>query len=185
MQDCNEKKRVRDDSEESDLNSSEIKRMRDDLLDIPDDSDATIQGLDSVIKSFEEEILLLPPSPVAAPDSSSSDPQSDLGFLLEASDDELGLPPTITSNNENNNGAIDLAGISDDTVRSGEISGYEDEIYSYEPLWAGIGNESGTSNSNINSEFVTVGGLFDYPDEIWEPSDASEVLWRPESLPAA
>ena len=89
----NNKKRVRDDSPDSESDSAEVKRLRENLLDFLDDSDSvpTIQDLDSVMKSFEEEIS---PVPVVDLTSESGESQPDLGYLLEASDDELGLPPS-------------------------------------------------------------------------------------------
>lgn len=59
------KKRVRDDSDEPESDSPEVKRLRDDLLGNLDDSDlcTTSQDLDSFMKSFEEEISSTPPTP--------------------------------------------------------------------------------------------------------------------------
>ncbi|KAI3984758.1 hypothetical protein MKX01_039375 [Papaver californicum] len=88
-------KRTKDDSFEL-ASSLETKRIRENLLILDEDeSDESItQDLDSVMKSFEEEISL-PPRDVNNNFvvGGDTDEQHDLGFLLEASDDELGLPP--------------------------------------------------------------------------------------------
>ncbi|KAK6157695.1 hypothetical protein DH2020_011943 [Rehmannia glutinosa] len=79
------KKRVRDESEgtESDIDSPE--------------------DLDSFMRSFEEEITASPSAAgggeaeVVDLTSDSGDSQPDLGYLLGASDDELGIPPPMSS----------------------------------------------------------------------------------------
>lgn len=61
------------------------------LLDEPVESPAAAavdQDLESVIRSFEEEIYTGPSSAIT--DTEEADP---IEFLLEASDDELGIPP--------------------------------------------------------------------------------------------
>ncbi|KAF5940592.1 hypothetical protein HYC85_021759 [Camellia sinensis] len=74
--------------------SSEVKRLRDDLLCNLDDSDActTSLDLDSFMKSFEVKIIVSPPVTVVDLTLYSSESQPDLGFLIKASDDEFGLP---------------------------------------------------------------------------------------------
>ncbi|PIA39713.1 hypothetical protein AQUCO_02600277v1 [Aquilegia coerulea] len=174
----NEKKRVRDDSEESDADSPVTKRFHNDLLDILDDSEPVeaTQDLASVMKSFEEEISMSKPI-----SSNSGDSQPDLGYLLEASDDELGLPPAFSCgseeeyNEEDNNNNDGLLHVSSDVVGlNDQIWRFEDEIPNYE---FGIGD-------NFNSEFLTLDGLFDYSDVYYGQNDFSEFSYRPESLPA-
>ncbi|KAK9278299.1 hypothetical protein L1049_027864 [Liquidambar formosana] len=176
--------RFQDDSEDSVVNSPDVKRIQDDLFDILDDSDTVtdrdpaIQGLDSVIKSFEEEILVQPPANFDLT-SDSGESQPELGYLLEASDDELGLPPTISSSGEEGKTEdVGLPAIVSDAVGLSEILGFDDEIPSYESYAFGIVGELENHN-NTNAEFVTLGGLFDYSD-----GDFSEFSWRPETLPA-
>ncbi|KAK7390854.1 hypothetical protein VNO78_18994 [Psophocarpus tetragonolobus] len=72
------KKRLRDDSV---MESAEAKRLRDDLLELLDDAEhaPSTEDLDSLIKSLQQEI--------------SGESEAQMGYLLEASDDELGLPP--------------------------------------------------------------------------------------------
>ncbi|KAI7979530.1 hypothetical protein LOK49_Contig313G00002 [Camellia lanceoleosa] len=161
------------DSAESEPNSPELSRIPDDILDILDepdsvvtDSDPAIQDLDSVIKSFEEEILhhsLPPPDEIPAALSDSGESQPDLGYLLEASDDELGLPPTV-SPSETKIESIDLGNMNPEA----EALGFDNEFPSYDSFGFGIGEETEFSNG----EFVTVGGLFDY-----DSAEFSEFLY--------
>ncbi|MCI84058.1 hypothetical protein A2U01_0105334, partial [Trifolium medium] len=66
----------------------------------PETVNTTVQGLESVMKSFEDEIFALGQGsdPNHVPESNEFNPN--LGYLLEASDDELGLPPTVVQNEE-------------------------------------------------------------------------------------
>ncbi|GLT66961.1 hypothetical protein SLA2020_393000 [Shorea laevis] len=72
----------------------EVKKLRDDLFRGLDDSDPDLVSLDleSVMKSFEVEISASSSSPTPVVDLTfdSAKSQPDLGFLLEALDDELG-----------------------------------------------------------------------------------------------
>ncbi|KAK6921753.1 hypothetical protein RJ641_012260 [Dillenia turbinata] len=168
-------KRVRDDtSDEFDLDLPEVKRLRDDLLGFLDESDLTptTQDLASVMRSFEEEILFSsdpPENNIVDLTSDSAESQPDLGFLLEASDDELGLPPSVSPNSdESKEDVAELSGI-------GELWGFDDEIPSYE---FGIceSNVNGNGNNNCyNGEYVALDGLFEYADDF---------SWHPETLPA-
>ncbi|XP_049410303.1 uncharacterized protein LOC125873410 [Solanum stenotomum] len=166
-----------------DVDSPEAKQIREDILDILDEPETVGDGvpenqdLDSVIKSFEEEILHRStlPSPHTLIDltlSDSGESQSDLGYLLEASDDELGLPPSFSPENH-----IDSESRLENTI------GFENELLRYDSfdlgMLAGImdGDNYGSEN---DGDFVTEGGLFDYAD----PSNFSELSLLPESLPA-
>ncbi|XP_027358219.1 uncharacterized protein LOC113867242 [Abrus precatorius] len=188
------KKRVRDEFTRVDSPESKIRRvdsdsgfnssdsgidsdvhLQDEIFNILDDADnvperESVQGLDSVIKSFEDEINAPPGSgpgladPTQVPDSGEL--QTSLGYLLEASDDELGLPPTVGSGEEPGRvgpEGVDLTG----------ILGFEDDIPSYDAFGFGTGLVA-----ECDGGFVTVDGLFDYE----EP--ATSVLWRSESLQA-
>ncbi|KAK6931493.1 hypothetical protein RJ641_003286 [Dillenia turbinata] len=169
------KKRVRDDaSDEFDLDLPEVKRLRDDLLGFLDESDPvlTTQDLTSVMRSFEEEILFSAEPTENNIVDLTSDPgesQPDLGFLLEASDDELGLPPSVSPNgDESKDDVTELSGI-------GELWGFDDEIPSYE---FGICESNVIDNGNntfYNGEYVALDGLFEYTDDF---------SWRPETFPA-
>ncbi|XP_055831660.1 uncharacterized protein LOC129900670 [Solanum dulcamara] len=170
--------------EDVDVDSPEAKQIREDILDILDEPETVTDGvtetqdLDSVIKSFEEEILhpsTLPPRQtfIDLTLSDSGKSQSDLGYLLEASDDELGLPPTVSPENH-----IDAES------RLGNTIGFENELLRYDSfdlgMLAGIMHGDDYGGENNGGDFVTVGGLFDYPD----PSNFSELSRLPEFLPA-
>ncbi|CAK9186618.1 unnamed protein product [Ilex paraguariensis] len=198
--DSPESKRVRD---ELDVNSSESKVLNSDKLDIKSaeseldsvlnlpkannfrndilyildddpDNDSAIQDLDSVIKSFEEEIHHQTPP---APETESGKPQPELGYLLEASDDELGLPPAISPSGKQppNKETMNSAMIVPEAVPLADMLGYDDEIPSYDSLELEI--DEGTESNNGMEDFVALDSLFDY-------SDPSEFSWKTESLPA-
>lgn len=161
-----------------DSGSSGTSDIQDDLLDILDDSDnvperdPTMEGLDSVIKSFEEEILAQPVDPNAAHES------CDLRHLLEASDDELGLPPTVTPPAEEEKLENDgFSRVGPDGIDLSGFLGFEDDIPHYESLGYGTGVFVEYGGDDNGGGFVTLDGLFDYA----EPGD---VLWRSESLQA-
>lgn len=161
---------------ESVLDSSEV-QLQDDIFNMLDDTDNvperdSVQGLDSVIKSFEDEIN------APGSDSGSGDPaqepdsgelQSNLGYLLEASDDELGLPPTVGDGEEMGRAAPEMAELA-------RFVGFEDDIPSYDAF--GFGSGFAAESDGGAGGFVTVDGLFDYSDP------AADVLWRSESLQA-
>ncbi|XP_077210890.1 uncharacterized protein LOC143846344 [Tasmannia lanceolata] len=156
-------KRVRDDSDES----PESKRLRANLLDFLDDSDAPGDrnpALASVIRSFEEEIHSLVdndtlPAPLPSLEFESFESSlPDLGYLLEASDDDLGLPPTISGSDENDKeGDSDIFHVSPNLIGFDQMFwGFEDEIPSYDALEFGI-PEDGNGNEDT---FVLFEGLF-------------------------
>ncbi|KAL3335479.1 hypothetical protein AABB24_031613 [Solanum stoloniferum] len=166
-----------------DVDSPEAKQIREDILDILDEPETVRDGvpenqdLDSIIKSFEEEILH--PSTLPSPQtfidltlSDSGESQSDLGYLLEASDDDLGLPPSFSPQSH-----------IDSESRLGNTNGFENELLRYDSfdfgMPAGImdGDNYGSENGG---DFITVGGLFDYAD----PSIFPELSLLPESLSA-
>ncbi|XWS69778.1 hypothetical protein CRYUN_Cryun04dG0207800 [Craigia yunnanensis] len=186
MAELNSKKRVRDDSAESDVDLPEVKRLRDDLLDFLDDSDSlpVNQDLALVMKSFEEEIssaalTSMVSVPVVDLTTDSGESQSDLGYLLEASDDELGLPPTATATDckEGRSEVTELVRVDSDSSAFGELWGFEDHIPSYDLFDFGIGD-------NYNGDHVAFDGLFEYPDVYYDSSEFSGLLWRPETLSA-
>ncbi|KAH0916471.1 hypothetical protein HID58_030917 [Brassica napus] len=154
-----DKKRVRDESDGAILDSPEVKRLRDDLFDVFDDSDPepVSQDLDSVMKSFEDELSSAQPP---------GETQPDLGYLLEASDDELGLPPpvSVVKEVETTETVADLLRASSDSSGIDELWGFEDHAPDYGSLDFGSG------------------GLFDFSGECFDSGDL--FSWRPESLPA-
>ncbi|KAL6995084.1 hypothetical protein U1Q18_005219 [Sarracenia purpurea var. burkii] len=130
----------------------EVKRLRDDLFANLDDSDlgTTCPDLDSFMKSFEEEISTLPhPAALVDLTSKSGESQPDLGFLLEASDDELGIPSSTTT--PSREGWINE-----------EMWRFDDQIATYGSFdFEPVGDED-NNNDNNNSEYVTLNELFDY-----------------------
>ncbi|XP_052184505.1 uncharacterized protein LOC127796410 [Diospyros lotus] len=187
MERLSDKKRVRDDSDESQLDSPEVKRLREDLLGNLDDSDlgSTSPDLDSFMKSFEEEISASsPPATVVDLTSESGESQPDLGFLLEASDDELGLPPTATaSSSEKGNDVVELVRVSPESSEEfgelwrfddDQISGYDSFAFDYADNYSG----------NNNGEYVALDGLFEYSDGSFVSGDYPVPLWRPETMPS-
>ncbi|KAB2001600.1 hypothetical protein ES319_D11G004700v1 [Gossypium barbadense] len=188
--DSPEATRVEPDPDDGEDNLPETRHIPEELLNILDDSDPVsgpdpaIQGLDSVIRSFEEEILI--PEQVALPETvlDSGESRPELGFLFEASDDELGLPPSLPAVEveQRFETAFDVdEGGGSGGVGFGEMMGNEFPIPIYEPFEFGIGVDADTNNSfhsNNTGDFVALGGLF-------EPAaDISELTWRPESLSA-
>ncbi|ESW24767.1 hypothetical protein PHAVU_004G158400 [Phaseolus vulgaris] len=150
--------------------------LQDHIFNILDDADnvsdrATVQGLDSVIKSFEDEIKAPAFDPTQLPDSGEL--QNKLGYLLEASDDELGLPPTEAAAEEP--GRVDPE-LDPEMAELAAFNGFEDYVPGFDAF--GFGSEFAAECDDGAAGFVTVDGLFDYADS---PAD---VLWRSESLQA-
>ncbi|KAI4341498.1 hypothetical protein MLD38_026215 [Melastoma candidum] len=180
-------KRLRIEDSASLVCSPEVKLIQEDLLDILDDSDAgsdrdpAIHDLDSVIKSFEEEIIVPVQHPTPFdPDLTPNVALNELGYLLEASDDELGLPPSFANSGDENSNP-DIQELRDITSTAAFSLPFDGELPNYDVFDLGpeinvnLGGRDGG-----NEEFVMVGGLFDFADNC----DPPEVMWRPESLPA-
>ncbi|XP_076902186.1 uncharacterized protein LOC143556837 [Bidens hawaiensis] len=180
MQTPNSNKRVRSDSDELAVDSVEAKRI---LLDILDDSEVSTpsQDLDSFMKSFQDEISHVTESTELTQLTELAElteSQVELGFLLEASDDELGLPPSdansVSSLVENTTELGDSVGLS-------EFWGLDDQISSYGSLEYEFSyGDVNISNYN-NGEYVALDGLFDHSDLGF---GSSELTWQPETLPA-
>ena len=164
------RKRFREDLDEaeSDIDSPAVKRLREDLLDgVDDDSDfsTSTQDLDSFMKSFEEEITASPANNgVVDLATHPGDSQQDLGYLLEASDDELGIPPPV---NEWSTALVTV-----------ELRDEFWEVPGYDTFGLGFGE---VENENSIGDYVALDGLFDYSDMGFGSGD---VFWRPETLPA-
>ncbi|GFQ08333.1 hypothetical protein PHJA_002977300 [Phtheirospermum japonicum] len=129
-----------------------------------------VRDLDSFMKSFEEEITA---SPSAGFGGDYGESRPDLGYLLEASDDELGLPPPTSSPVGLGSELRDEL----DRVESGssELGGEFWEIPSYDSFGFGFGE------TNYNGEYVPLDGFFDYSDLGFGSGDFAH---RPETLPA-
>lgn len=184
MGDAAGSKRCRDEPAEF----PETKRLKeaDLILEILDDDVAggvdiaVDQGLDDVIKSLEEEMAVAAGPPQA---------QGELGYLLEASDDELGLPPAAaggTSSSEATEGG-DVAEVVDEESRFGhELWAFEEEML----LGPYVGPEFGILENER--------GIFENGDCLWGegglsfdcsyldsgPLDYSDLTWQGESLPS-
>ncbi|XP_055801135.1 uncharacterized protein LOC129870388 [Solanum dulcamara] len=170
------KKRVRVDSDDSEYNSPEVKKLRENLLeDLTDDEFCTTShDFDSFMKSFEEEITA---SPAKATETEivdltvdSDESQPELGYLLEASDDELGLPPPAAKAVESET-EIELMG--------SELWEVEERIPNYDSFELGMADLVDYEDSVC--EYVALDGLFDHSDLGFGSPD---FLWRPETLPA-
>ncbi|XP_057427775.1 uncharacterized protein LOC130721061 [Lotus japonicus] len=179
MADLTFKKRVRADSDELDLESSEAKRLREDLLEFFDDTDPTTpstQDLDSVIRSLQEEISASSsPAPLRVTTSDSGQ----IGYLLGASDDELGLPPTEDLSSVVVQEAEMFRVPPESASGIGELWGFEDQMPSYDSF--GLGNGFGYES---NTDYVAFDGLFDHSDVYYDSNEFSDS-WRQETMPAA
>lgn len=168
--DSPESKRVNSvggESFEVELDSTQAKQILDilDELDSETGPEEVIEDLDLVIRSFEEE---LHPnnngssSPeVLQLQSEAGESQPDLGYLLEATDYELGLPPTVPHFQEEqaNNESVGLPfAVDTESVKLENIKGFEDELITYD-------------------SFESVLGELDC-------SEPTDYLRRPESFPA-
>ncbi|XP_074585290.1 uncharacterized protein LOC141841065 [Curcuma longa] len=178
MEESGGRKRGRDEVREEG-SSPEAKRFRDEFFRsiLDGDDDASGSEVASVMKSLEEEISL-PSAPVrgfVAPD------QPDLGYLLEASDDELGLPPPASRSPGEGCGASEAEiavgdGGEVDGVGFGQIWGFADEMDGYGGLGCGIQTEDKVEAAAEG--LVYDAGLFNYADDLYSPSDLSEFSWR-------
>ncbi|KAL4586606.1 hypothetical protein LXL04_011244 [Taraxacum kok-saghyz] len=176
MESLSSKKRVRLDSDGSESISTKAKIIQDDILDVLDESDVCTASsdLDLFMISFENKVSKLPET---FPDCDylSGESRPDLGFLFEASDDELGLPPTELTPVES-----EKIGVS---VEVGEVWGLDDQIFSYDSLEYGFGyaGEEAAISTYNDGEYVVLDGLFDYSDLGF---GLSEVPPQPETMPA-
>lgn len=155
MEDHSSNKRLRLDFPDSESDSPEVKRLKHDLLGLLDDADPdpAVQDLDSVIQSFADEI-----SPVSS--AAPGDSLPELGYLLLASDDELGLPPSDASTSHGSEAEVaELARASSESSGIGEIWGFEDAIPSYESFELGEGERFYN-----DTEYVAFDGLFEHSD---------------------
>jgi hypothetical protein len=162
------------------------KRLRpEDLLDmLDDDTDAAAAGdLASVMRSLEEEIGSFEDVAGAAAGEPTSAPQPELGFLLEASDDELGLPPAGGSSSSDEPA---VAGEPEVAVELDEqFWRFEDD----EIAGSGFRGTSPEAAAAIAAA-ATAGwddegfdaGLFAFGDEACGPSDLAAL--RHETMPA-
>ncbi|CAI9768079.1 unnamed protein product [Fraxinus pennsylvanica] len=160
------KKRVRDGLVELDEEtpSAEVKRLKEDLLENLEDDPNFVSwnpDLDSFMMSFQKEINGgSPPPEVVDLTSHSGESQPELGYLLEASDDELGLPPSTASPSSVENDVMnELIRVESDLSELGHgFWGFDGEIPSYYSFEFGVFE----SENYGNGEYVALDGLFDY-----------------------
>ncbi|KAL2905082.1 Myosin-2 [Bienertia sinuspersici] len=167
MEEVSYRKRVRVDPAEPDFdqNSTKAKKFKDDLLSILDDPEPVPDpnhDLDSVIRSFEEEIT-------RSESSQTNDDIIDLtaesgDFASEFGQFDDGVLP------ENEIGVAELS-------RIGELWNFEDELTSFDSFGVGLGCEQ----VHESNEYVALDGIFDYSDNV---NFGSDFLWRSDTLPA-
>ena len=135
-----------------------------------------------MMKSLQEEISASSSlAPVVDLTSDSGESQPQIGYLLEASDDELGLPPPGMSSNpeaKDEGFGNELVRASSDSSGIGQFWDFDDQIPSYETFEFG-----GGVNYNGNTEYMAFDGLFDHSDVYYDPGEFAES-WRNDSLPA-
>ncbi|WOH07710.1 hypothetical protein DCAR_0727143 [Daucus carota subsp. sativus] len=150
------KKRGRYDSENTESTRSESKLFKEDFLDDLDDSDicTTSPDLDLFMKSFEQEIAGAIPAKIVNLETDSGESRPDLGYLLEASDDELGIPPSEKP--------IDTE-LFRVTTESTELWRFDEQVSGYDSFDLGFNDEIYEYKSN-SAEFVALDSLFDFTD---------------------
>lgn len=143
-----------------------------------EDSEGLVEG---VIRSLEEEIGVHPSCSTDSLDENieledfllagnSLDTNVELGYLLEASDDELGIPPTLTGVPEDQSSSEEsCADILDSPAVENEYYGdlwqFEDEVPGYDLLGFGYGFDVSRFNDTEGKDFVVNNGmLFEHSD---------------------
>lgn len=155
-------------SNDSGLDSFQPLPIQEDLLKILDEADVSIDrelaipDLDSVISSFEKEINV--PVPAVQPE---------LGYLLEASDDELGLPPAALKGEME---PVNFGGKYSGIAGMKGFLGFEDEVPNY--CW--LENLSSEIEWNRSEdEVAALGGLLDHDTDgaVEMPPYRSETMF--------
>ncbi|XP_074589716.1 uncharacterized protein LOC141845555 [Curcuma longa] len=156
MESSGDLKRRREESEEE-MPSPGAKRLREDLLFDDDEGEDVVAGeqdIASVMKSLEEEIAL----PAEQPD---------LGFLLEASDDELGLPPPPAASSSSSDEAAAAPAAEAEAVGFGQMWELADDLDAYYAM----GEFVGVRAEERPADEATGFDLFDFADSLW-PSES-------------
>ncbi|KMT08277.1 hypothetical protein BVRB_6g142040 [Beta vulgaris subsp. vulgaris] len=178
MEELSHRKRTRTDLSEFEFDSTNAKKMRDDLLSLLDDSDPApdrdpvSHDLDSVIKSFEEEISRSSPATVIDLTSDSGEFLPELG---KVTGDGAGLLPETESGVGDGS---ELVRVSYESSGIGEFWNFQDELL---PCYDSFGFAFGFEQNHESNEYVTLDGIFDYSDV----NLGSEFSWRPDSTPAS
>ncbi|WOH13367.1 hypothetical protein DCAR_0832877 [Daucus carota subsp. sativus] len=164
------KKRVRDEPTES--TQPELKRFKEDFLDDLDDSDicTTSHDLDSFMKSFEQEISGSTP----ANESYSGESRPELGYLLGASDDELGIPATVSDDKLTD---TELFRVSTESGELSELWRFDEAVSGYDSFSLEFYDDvfEFCSDDNVG-EFVAPDSVFDYADLGFGSSDIIPTL---------
>ncbi|XP_010551625.1 PREDICTED: uncharacterized protein LOC104822177 [Tarenaya hassleriana] len=153
-------KRPRDDPSESDLHSPDGKRVKTESIGTP--HDPASHDLDSVLKSLEDEVS-------SCPASNSDESRPELGYLFEASDDELGLPPPppgatcAAQKNVDDEYLTELVRVSSDSSGIGEFWEFDDVIPCYDSFDLRVGE-------GFSVDYVPLDDLFEYSDACLDPS---------------
>ncbi|CAN6451648.1 unnamed protein product [Victoria cruziana] len=189
----NEGKRKRC-AEEAECGESEAKRLRSDILglleedvvsdDVSDSESTSEELLNSVMRSLQDEI----DGDDAASKAAAAPGQPDLGYLLEATDDELGLPPAGRDDQRAGENGEGLGAVA--AAAGGDVPGFlgfwdfEDGIPGFAAEEFGFPVGEGRYVDEDADGAVVLDGLFDYED-VPVPADFSSMgLWRHESMSA-
>ncbi|EPS64843.1 hypothetical protein M569_09941 [Genlisea aurea] len=135
------KKRERDGGD-----SPDAKRLRENILDDSDDEEAA--AADAVVGGGDEQLnvfMKILKEEIAGGEE-GGDSRTDLGYLLEATDDELGLPPTAAESPVG-------SGFSERCYEMGGDYCWE-EMPSYEDPFRFFGAEE--------ADYIALDGLFDF-----------------------
>ncbi|KAJ3694413.1 hypothetical protein LUZ60_009893 [Juncus effusus] len=170
----------------SPANSPDLKRLKrvsaeDYILNILDEEDSAesqaIDGLASVMHSLEEELRSGAGSKSdestgtgtgTVPDQEPAGSAKELGYLLEASDDELGLPPAAEESPAITGDVVDLGDGCDVAKLYGQMWGFDDEI--------GFGSDFGFKPEMGDEGF----GVIEFDDVgLFDHSEPSDLTWRP------
>lgn len=154
------------------------------------DSEELVEG---VMRSLEEEIGVQTSCSsnnldeniqledfLLAESANSLDSNVELGYLLEASDDELGIPPTLTGVPEDQSSSDEsCADILDKPAVENKYYGdqlwqFEDEVSGYDMLEFGYGCDVSRFNEIEGKDFVVNNGM------LFEHSDVDQS-WRQEA----
>ncbi|XP_010551201.1 PREDICTED: uncharacterized protein LOC104821884 [Tarenaya hassleriana] len=137
-----------------------------DLLGMFDGPDAAADPeVDSVVKSLQEEIAVTSAADAGDPTAEIKS-ENELCYLLEASDDELGLPPRNSLPGSSSGGDVVV-----------EEFGFDGDIRVNDLSELGIcGGDS--DDYGGAGDIVAWDGLFD------QESDGSKLTWQPESVSA-
>lgn len=154
------------------------KRLREDLLLDDDDDDegedavAGEQDIASVMKSLEEEIAM----PGKGKGGEAAAEQPDLGFLLEASDDELGLPPPPAASSSSDEAAAAPAA-EVEAVGFGQMWELADDFDAYYGMgvFVGVRPEEMPAAEAEEAAGFDGGFLFDFADSLW-PSESLPAI---------